>query len=248
MDKKVNYFDSKAYAFWNRDLEVVKKSSSGGAFTTFANVVLDDGGVVYGAAFNDANRVTIQRIDKKEELEKIRGSKYVRAYLENSFVDVKNDLINGKKVLFSGTPCQIFALKHYVKDVDTTFLFCIDIVCHGTPTHILLDKYIDFFQRKYKSDVASFQFRYKKKNQIPFLRVMLSNGQIFEEQFHPKINKYAKFFYSNVCLLSACNHCRFKTLQRVGDITIGDFWGIEAFPEIKSNVYGNSLVLVNSKK
>ncbi len=247
MDKKKVNSIQKAYAFWNNNEDIIKKSSSGGAFSSVAEYFLENHGVVYGAMFDENFNVVIDRIEKKSELYKLRGSKYVRANSNDFLAKVKNDLLCKKLVLFSGTPCQVFLLKKYLKQ-DFDNLFCIDIICHGTPTPKIFKKYVNYLEKKFNSKIIEFYFRYKKEDDTSYIRVKFENNNVFEEPFSPKVNMYAKIFYSNIALMKGCTKCCFNNLDREGDITIGDFWGIQYFKNIVPNKYGNSLVIVNTKK
>lgn len=240
-------FKQKFYAAWNKSIDVIKQSSSGGIFSSFAKYIFDLDGVVYGAAFDQDNIVKIIRCDHYDELDRIRGSKYVKAHIGEAFYQVKEDLKNNKYVLYTGTPCQVKALRTFLNK-DYEKLFCIDIVCHGTPSPIVLKKYVDYLEEKEQSSINEFKFRYKKQDEHSYMRVVFENGHVVEEPFTPERNMYARVFYSNIALSDACTSCQFNNLDRSGDMTIGDFWGLNQFDGIQKNQYGNSLLILNNEK
>lgn len=240
-------FEQKFYALWNKNDDVILKSSSGGAFTSLAMFVLEKQGAVYGAAFNEEMVVEHKRVTHLNELDSLRGSKYVKSSIKNSFKLVKNDLDNGMYVLFSGTPCQIAAIRAYLrKDYDK--LYCVDLVCHGTPTPIALKKYQEYIEELNHSKLKEMKFRMKKDSEKSYFYALFENGKEIIESFTPETNKYAKVFYSNIALSPACTDCQFNNLNRPGDVTIGDFWGIEKSGSIQKNHLGNSLLIVNTQK
>lgn len=240
------------YAFKNTS---INNSSSGAAFPTIVSVLFGINEaevkftnlIVYGAAFNEDFTISHQRAESIEECEKFRGSKYVQSNLGNSFKQIREDLQSGKKVLFSGTPCQVNALKLYLKETDRTNLYLIDIICHGVPiTQVWLD-YINWLEKRYGSRLKEFSFRYQKAKwkQYPIM-AKFQNGTRVINSYELRI--YIKLFFSNMIMRESCYDCKFANLNRPGDLTIGDFWGIESvMPEFpyKDSV---SQILVNTVK
>ena len=134
------------YALKSKDDNIRRNSSSGGVFRHLAEKIIEDHGIVYGAIYDKKFNVIHSRISEKKELYKISGSKYAKSNLKNCFELVKKDLEDGKEVLFSGTPCQIKALKNVVP--KTNKLLLVDIVCHGTPDSVFLEEYIKWLEKK----------------------------------------------------------------------------------------------------
>lgn len=213
-------YNPKAYAMQNTDNDILDKSSSGGVFYELARCVLEENGVVYGCAMVK-NVATHIRVDKKDNLFKILGSKYVQSDV-SCFSEVKKDLKAGLKVLFSGTPCQIAGLKSYLGN-DFENLLCVDFVCHGVPSPKVLDKYIDYCEKKYNTRIDNVMFRSKKFGWSKFAMELESEGkQVLCEPRSENI--YLKAFLANVSIRSSCGNCKFNVLPRIADITLGDFW------------------------
>lgn len=234
------------YVAYCIDNKVLNESSSGGIFTLISNSILDKNGVIYGASFNDKLEIVHTRIDKKEDLFKLRGSKYVQSLLRDSYKNALNDLNNGKYVLYTGTPCQIVGLKKFLKK-DYEKLFTQDIVCHGVPIVKTWNEYKKYINNKYNSSLKKISFRDKSKGWENFkVRIELENGKIIKESFHDNI--YMKAFLWNIDLRNSCYNCKHKTKERVSDITLADFWGIKNVCPEMYNLNGTSLVVVHSKK
>ena len=238
----------KAYAAYSLRDGIRKGSSSGGVFTELAECILEDGGVVFGAAFDSKYSVHHICIDSIGDLWKLRGAKYSQSNAENSFYKTKLYLDSGKKVLFSGTPCQIAGLKRYLKKQYSNLL-CVDFVCHGVVSTEVWKRYVQYRAsldnngilptyinlrdkesgwRNYKYSV---HFHYE--NDIDYREI---NG----------MDLFTRLYSSDVITNSPCYSCSFKGHNRASDITIGDFWGIwNVLPEINCN-NGVSLVICNN--
>ena len=238
--------EPKAYACYNKNEEIRMKSSSGGLFTLFAEQVIDHGGVVFGAGFDKEFSVLHSYVETKEELRKFRGAKYVQSKTSDTYKKAEEFLLQGRQVLFSGTPCQIGGLKSFLqKDYDN--LICIDIFCHGVPSPKVWKKYVSYREIRADAPVRNITFRRKnngwKRYSIAF---SFNNNMEYENAFDKDL--YMQAFLHNICLRPSCYACNFKTLCRQSDITLADFWGIEnMFPEMDDDK-GASLVLINSRK
>lgn len=235
-----------AYACINKDETIRMKSSSGGIFTLVAEQILDNGGVVFGACFDEDFGVEHSYIETKDELHKFRGSKYVQSEIGCIYSQVKDFLKQKRKVLFTGTPCQIEGLKSYLGQVYENLL-CIDIVCHGVPSPIVWQKYISHREECSGSQVRKIDFRQKsegwKRYSVSFL---FNDNTEYLQTFDNDL--YMKAFLRDICLRPSCYSCEFKTLNRQSDITLADFWGIEfIIPEMDDDK-GTSLIFVNSSK
>jgi coenzyme F420-reducing hydrogenase beta subunit len=211
-----------------------------------AEQVIDNGGVVYGAAFDANFQLKHCYVDSKNDLEKLRGSKYLQSQIGSTYKQAKGFLDSGRKVLFSGTPCQIAGFKSYlIKSYEN--LLTIDIICHGVPSPKVWEKYIEFRQHKAGSLAKSVSFRDKsegwKQSSIAFL---FNDNEKYRENLRNDL--YMKAFLNNICLRPSCYECQFKTLNRQSDITLADFWGIvNIIPELDDDK-GTSLVFVNSNR
>ncbi len=237
---------SVAYAVKNMDLDVRKNSSSGGVFTAIAEYVIDQGGVVFGVAFNENFEVIHVGVDKKEELYKLRGSKYVQSKIGKTYEQAKELLVAGKLVLFTGTPCQIGGLKAYLKK-DYTNLYTQDLICHGAPSPKVWKTYLSFLEKKYNSKIKDVQFRCKEKSWKNYsIRLIFENGLVVLEPFSQNI--YMRAFLKNLLIRPSCYNCSFKGIERVSDLTLGDFWGIENVDPKMDDDKGTSLLIIHTHK
>lgn len=234
-----------AYAAYNKDEEIRKVSSSGGIFTLLAEVILEEKGVVFGASFNKKHEVYHTYIENKNELDKLRGSKYLQSSINDTYKKAQEFLKNGRYVLFTGTPCQIEGLKSFLrKDYDK--LYTQDIICHGVPSPKVWNKYIQFREKKDREEPTKISFRNKDGGWKLFnMKFEYSN---FEYRKNENEDIYMQAFLRNTTLRDSCYNCSFKKKNRISDITLADFWGIEnILPEMDDNK-GTSLVIVNSEK
>ena len=255
------------YAAKHKDEQIRLASSSGGIFTLLAEKVIDEGGVVFGARFNARWEVVHDYTETKEGLTAFRGSKYVQSWLGNCFSKVRSFLSEGRKVMFTGTPCQIAGLKQYLRK-DYNNLLTVDVVCHGVPSPKVWRMYLDEVARKGKKNsvlphsihgrdalIKGISFRdkclgWKKFSFALTLSEATADGEqntillstIFTE------NPYMNAFLSNLSLRPSCYACPAKSGKSGSDITIADFWGIEdMLPEFDDDK-GVSLVLSYSGK
>lgn len=248
------------YAAKHKDEQIRMASSSGGAFTAIAENVIDEGGVVFGAKFNQDWEVVHGYTETKEGLGAFRGSKYVQSRIGECYKEVEVFLKAGRKVLFSGTPCQIAGLKHFLrKEYDN--LLTIDFICHGVPSPKIWREYLknktdsiaSRFSGQKKIDVENVFFRDKcwgwKKYKFT-LNISIINKDGLEnkikisEPFNNNI--YLRGFLTDLYLRPSCHYCPTKSLKSGSDFTIGDFWGVQKImPQIHDDK-GVSIVIVNS--
>lgn len=233
-----------AVGCYNKDEKIRMDSSSGGIFTLLSELVINSGGVVFGAEFDENYNVRHNYVDNMEELKKFRGSKYVQSTIGNSYCDAKNFLEQGRKVLFSGTPCQIAGLKRYLqKDYDN--LICQDIVCHGVPSTYVWEHYKNFISDGKK--IIGVNFRDKCTGWKTYsLKFDFEDGSSYQNIGND--NAYIKGFVKDFYLRPSCYECKYKTLHRESDVTLADFWGIEANASELDDNKGTSLIFVNSDK
>jgi coenzyme F420-reducing hydrogenase beta subunit len=150
----------KAFLAINKDEKTVYNSASGGVFSAVVNAYCKDNYVIFGAQFDDQLRVIHSHVHSLDEIDKYRKSKYVQSNINDSYKKAEAYLKSGKRVLFTGTPCQIAGLRLYLKK-EYEHLFCVDLVCHGVPSQKIFDKYIQYIEQKYKEKVTDFTFRHK---------------------------------------------------------------------------------------
>ena len=236
-----------AFAAYCIDESIRKSSSSGGIFSILAEEVLRHGGVVYGAAFDERFSVKHIAVDKVSELPRLRGSKYVQSDIGDCFADVKRNVLAGKQVLFSGTPCETAGMMNYLGGRHENLL-TVDLVCHGVPSPAVWDAYVrEICGAKDYDDIKRISFRDKTISwrEYSVLFVFKDNT---EHRRAMKDDPYMQGFLRNLYLRPSCHACRFKGDNRTSDITLADFWGIEkVIPEMYDG-RGTSLVLTNTKK
>lgn len=234
------------YAAINHDHATRADSSSGGIFTLIAEHVLSDGGIVFGAAVTEDLKVKHIAVEEFSQLHLLRGSKYVQSDPGDSFRQVKEHLLAGRQVLYTGTPCQIAGLKSYLGQ-DYDHLICQDIICHGVPSPAVFDAYLQYRSIQADSAVRSVRFRSKSSGWTNYcLYVSFENGTVYEKKFQE--DPYMKAFLADLSLRPSCYDCAFKGQQRSADITLADFWGVKnILPEMFDDM-GTSLVFVNTPK
>lgn len=234
-------------------------SSSGGIFGTIAEEFIKSGGVVYGAYITREEAIVVCRhikVHKIEDLWRIQGSKYVHSNTQGVFKDVFEQLNNGNKVLFSGTSCQVAALRCYLgKEYDN--LYCIDFVCHGTPPISLFRKYISYLEKKYRCVIENVSFRRKSKpgfemdrDSFVFSIFGHKGKKCFEKHISKNASGYFKLFLSRAGYRPNCYTCPYASITKQGDITLGDFEPKE-YELLKYellNEYMYSTVLINNDK
>lgn len=238
----------KAYAVKIKNDANRMKSQSGGLFTALAETILKNKGIVYGAGFDNHHHVKHIRIDDIKKLDKLKGSKYVQSDINNSFEHILNDLRKGKKVLFSGTPCQVAGIESLLdfKKINKDNFYSCDLICHGVPSPKVYEKYISLLENDNKSVIKYFIFRDKSingwKNHV--------ESYIFQSKPDSKIvsRTYGDLFYSNLTLRKSCERCKYATRNRPGDITMADCWGIEKInPNLWNDNKGISVCLIQTK-
>lgn len=235
-----------AKSFTTNDAEVLSRSSSGGAFTAFATMILKQEGKVYGAAYDEVFSVRHIRTETMEELKKLNGSKYVQSDIGECFKLVEKDLKAGYKVLFSGTPCQVAGLDAYIPSHLKENLLMIDFICHGVPSPKVWEKYLKYLQDKECGQILSVNMRDHRISQEEFGMCVVGEDK---EYFSRCIkDPFLVAFLSNLILRESCFNCKHKKLECHSDITIADLWGGEQLlPKEKYNGH-HSLVISNSSK
>lgn len=221
-------------------------SSSGGVFTFIAEQVIDEGGVVFGARFNDQWEVIHDYVETKEKLSCFRGSKYVQSRIGDTYKQVLHFLQSGRKVLFTGTSCQIVGLKLFLrKEYDN--LLTVDVICHGVPSPKVWKKYLTEITSTKCSQVTNISFRDKQKGwHNYFLSVKSSGKELSNIPAYSGV--YSHLFLADLMLRPSCYSCPAKSGKSCSDITLGDFWGIEnIFPELDDDKGCSVTLLYNPK-
>ena len=225
------------------DKEILNKSSSGGVFSLLASRVLSQGGYVCGAAWTDDLRVKHIIVDKLEDLELLRKSKYLQSFINGVFPKIEQLLIQNKLVLFSGCPCQVSGLRAFLRK-DYTNLITVDLLCSNAPSSKFFSMYID---EVYEHKPVKYDFRSKENGLWDhFVKVSFDDGS--EIGLKKNIDSYQRAYHPHIMCPIHCEKCIYQSLPRVGDITIGDFWGIGKKNLSLAVKDGVSAVLLNNKK
>lgn len=232
------------YAAKNRVDELRERSSSGGVFYELACAVLELGGEVYGAAFDDEFQVMHKKITSVHEIPQIMGSKYVQSNTRSTFCEAKQGLENDKWVLYSGTPCQIAGLRGYLQK-DYEKLLCVSLICHGVPSPMVWRKYLSYLKGRFdEPHISSIQFREKSMGWKNYSMKVAFDKYVYRADFRNDL--YETAFLADMDLRPSCYSCRAKGDHQQADIILGDFWGIEKeYPDFEDRL-GVSAVILNS--
>lgn len=236
----------KAFAAYNKNEKIREESSSGGVFTIIAEYVLNQNGVVFGACFDNEFNVVHSYIEDKKELNRFRGSKYVQSKIGDTYKQVKEFLVSGKVVLFTGTPCQVGGLLSYLGK-EYSNLITHDIICHGVPSPKVWKKYIEFREKIADSQTKQISFRSKV---VGWKRFSMLFSFKNDKEYYQIIGNdfYMKAFLKDGCSRPSCYNCSFKNINRQADITLADFWGIQYINPKMDDDKGTSLLIINSDK
>ena len=212
-----------AYGGWNCNDSIHCGSSSGGVFSALAEHVFAEGGRVFGVVWKDKVTATFAKAENMVELEPMRGSKYTQAEPGNVYRDVKTELQKGRQVLFTGTACQVYALKKYLRKPYENLL-TFDIVCHGVPSRKLLLAYVKHYEREQGKELKEVYFRFKDGNWQGYkVQKRFVDGSVLN---HPNgQDMFIRLFIGDKMLNKCCYNCPHAHLPRPGDLTLGDYWG-----------------------
>lgn len=244
--KEITESETTAFVAYNKNDEIRNKSAAGGIFSALGEKIIDMGGVVFGAYFNEDFEVLHGCTDKKEDLKKFSGSKYVQSVIGDSYRIAKKFLEDGRYVLFSGTPCQIAGLKRYLgKDYDRLYL--VDIVCKGVPSPKVVRAYKKHQEKKYHSKINYMSYREKTYGATSStMSLKFENGKKYNEGHESDF--ILGCFLKGLLSRPSCYKCQFKTLHRISDITLGDVWNVEKLDKDFCNKNGNTALLVHTDK
>lgn len=247
----------KTYAAVSQNTDLMK-STSGGVFASIATNIIKNNGIVFGAALESENGTLVPKhimVDNEKDLLKLLGSKYVQSDIGRTFKEVRRQLLMNKQVLFCGTPCQIAGLKSFLKK-EYDNLFLIDIVCHGVPNVRMFQDYLKLISKG--NEVVDFKFRDKRLGWTKVGSISLKNkkNKIVNKVIRDDESSYYYNFSNVHTLRENCYSCKYACKHRPGDISIGDYWGIEKeHPEILDinngpidEKKGVSVVMTNTNK
>lgn len=234
----------KVIAVRYKNEDILYKSASGGAFAALALAVIRSGGIVFGVVYDKDWNVVFTSAETKEELLPILSSKYVQADTIDSYREVKEQLRRGRQVLYCGTGCQIGGLKSYLhKDYEN--LITIDLICHGVTSPLLFRKYMSWLSEKHGSPIFEYDFRDKRGGWGLGYKYKYKYKYVYHSC---NLDPYYYHFLKGDAYRECCYRCNYSTKERIGDITIGDYWGIEKEHPKFFSTKGVSVVLLNTKK
>lgn len=241
---------TKSYAAYNKSENIRLKSSSGGIFYTFAKSVIDEGGVVFGASFDEEGQVFHKVCTTIEEIYDLMQSKYVQSNVNTCYKQVRDELLKCRKVLFCGTPCQVYGLLSYLDLVigSADFrenLITIDFICHGVPSRMVWREYLKEISQGRK--IKHINFRDKTNGWRDFsLKIDYLDGTKYLQSKNK--DPYVQGFLKNLYLRPCCYECRFRGIDRFSDFTIADFWSVHnTLPDFFDDK-GTSILMVHNDR
>lgn len=225
-----------------------RTGSSGGVFYELAKDFIEQGGLVYGAAFNDRLKLIHGCAEKIEDLSRLCKSKYLHSDMSGIYREMKEHLNNGRRIMFVGTPCQTSAVKNLFSDKYGDRIVLVDFLCHGTGTQKIFDACIRNVEAREQGKITEFSFRSKSRRaEHSYSYMLLKNGKAVKRSGYsfefPYYNAYLKYnIFNNVCY-----QCPYAKRERVGDITLGDFWGIQKYNKRLNDQKGVSMISLNTQ-
>lgn len=243
--ERTPFAGSAFFAAYANDCNTLRQSSSGGVFSLLASQTIEEGGVVFGAAWEED---TVRHVQVKNagELERLRGSKYVQSDVSSTLRQVNELLSEGIRVLYSGTPCEIAGLNSYIKK-GKELLTTIEVACHGAPSPKALSAYLDSLKSQFSVDNIRLDFRSKESGWTDYHVRAIDGEKVLNSESH-RHNIYMRGFLHELFSRPSCHGCHFKGNASHADITLADFWGVEeSIPDFPASK-GVSLVIVNSEK
>lgn len=243
---KNDYLPSNSYAVYAKDSIIHENSASGGASAVFMHHILAEGGVAYGVVMPDSKHVYHKRIESIEDIPLTQGSKYVQSDVGDIYKDVKQDLLRGKKVLFTGTPCQIGGLQKFLHKRYPN-LINVELICHGVSSLGLLSDHLSSCLSEENNNQLTISFREKKHNDgVKYVTKVKDGNRTAYKNYN---DCFIKSFEMGLTLRESCYTCPYTSPNRIADITIGDFWGLGKIADHSfDTANGVSGVIVNTPK
>lgn len=240
---------------YHKDDRIKSESTSGGAFSAIVNGWCDEDYVIFGASA-DGLRVYHEYITEKSQLQKFRKSKYAQSEVGTAYQDAREFLREGKKVLFSGTPCQIAGLKAFLGEQDCRNLLAVEVICEGVPTPLFVRSYDREMQKRYGASIKQLDYRYKDMRyhrntaygrwDFEVMRTLLQNEKPIKQDRW--FNPFWTIWLQHLMSRPSCYDCPFAKAERYADITLGDLWGVHLYcPELYGRNGGASLIICNTE-
>lgn len=239
----------KGFAASLKDKGIIAGSTSGGVFMAVAAWVIKKGGCVFGCVWDEDMNAVHACAETFEQLLPMQGSKYVQSNVGNSYREVREKLRQDRYVLFSGTPCQVAALKSFLKGKEYEKLITLDLICHGVPNNRFFHQYLSLLGKKYGGKVTDYHFRHKNpdwKHGCVWMEIDRGGKRIQKKLLYVESPYSYLFSKKNKCSRLSCSNCKYACQGRVGDMTIGDFWGYRKVKIGFDYRDGLSCVLVNN--
>lgn len=235
-----------AYVCFNNDGTIRENSTSGGVFSVLSEYVLQKNGIVCGVVIDDEHKIVHAFAENNKEVERMRRSKYVQSEQKGVYLRIKKELLKGRYVLYSGTPCQVAGLKSFLGK-DYKELITVDIFCHGVGSPAYWNKYVNYTQEKMNSRIREIRFREKTYGyNSACLAIYFENGKSSHKGHDDDL--YWSPFSKNMIYRPSCYACAFKNVNHVSDFSIGDYWHSDDLPREYKDANGCSLVLCHSEK
>lgn len=245
--------DRKVYSAYNKSSEIRMEGSSGSLFYTLAEDTINMGGVVYGAAFVGKMQLKHISAESLHELKPLMKSKYLQSDVRGIYKQVKYNLGLGRRVLFVGTPCQCNALYKFLGARNYENLLLVDFICHGVPSQDLFDKALKSYEKNHDCVIDSMSFRVKKEDDVHHFSLNIRDNNDEPHRIEGKHTEFPFYygFKKFICLRESCYQCKFCVKERVSDMTLADFWGLEKIDKtlsLEEFNKGVSMVICNSSK
>lgn len=247
--RKLN-FKQKAFGGYSLNKNILENSTSGGAFTEIVDKwgSIDNNYVIFGAEATSATEIKHSYITDVKDISRFQKSKYNQSEIGNSYIDVDKFLVEGKRVLFSGTPCQIAGLHLFIGKAYSNLL-TVEVICEGFPSPLFIKSYIKSEENKSKDKIISIDYRFKNKNKWDFqyMNIFFKSGK--EKVISRWFNPFWSIWLQHLMSRPSCYQCNYACKERNADITLGDLWGVHLYcPELYGKNKGASLVVCNSEK
>ena len=249
--KHIEYGDRVVYSAYHKSESIRQEGSSGSVFYALASKVIENGGVVVGAAFDERLKLKHQVATKLLGLEPLLKSKYLQSDTSGIYVQIKDHLKEGRFVLFCGTPCQCNAVKNYIPENLSKKLILVDFICHGVPSQDNFDKSMSLLEKKRNKKIISYNFRHKIEGNVHGYEIVYEegNGKIQKESGLWTSQSFYRGFKSYIAFRQSCYHCKHVGVNRSSDITLADFWGLPTIDKTIKDFYkGYSMVIINSDR
>ena len=237
------------FACINKNDDVLRQSSSGGAFAALADIAVQRNGIIVGCQFDESMAPVHKAVEARNGYSQFHGSKYIQSSIGNVYIEIERYLKDGRFVLFTGTPCQVRGLQLFLGE-DFDNLLTVDLICHGVPSPKLWQEHLSYLERKNRKQIVSYRFRgkYKIGWSLYYYYYYYCKDDKIPRHGYAQLDPFYTSFLKGENYRECCYKCDFATLRRAGDFTIGDYWGVEKHHKDLAAMQGVSLVLLNTAK